>query len=170
MKYKLMLVMKTVSKDYEKLILEIKNDGCEIESDSALKAWIKLCNIPSSCDDYVMIGYAIDENNVLYEVHNSEHGLYGAVTQTEKILSKEDFENKIKKENAMQAKFTYFKDTGKYYTEGRGIVPEDFGSKCYSKIELVNFNDGNAPGLNGHGNDFIWLVEGYAFVPKLIIS
>ena len=70
----------------------------------------------------------------------------------------------------MKAKFTYFKTTGKYYSEGYGTVPDDFAIKHYSKIQLVNFNNGFAPGLSGFGFDFIWLVEEDSGVPRLMID
>lgn len=161
--------MQTTSKNYKDLILEVKKYGKEVESHSALSAWIKLCNVPSYCDDYVMIGYAVDENDVLYQVEDSE-SQRGPVTRIEKILTEKEFQDRILKEGSRKVKFTYFKDNGKYYSEGRGLIPQDFQIKYYSKIELTNFNNGCAPGLNGTGIDFIWLIEDLHYPPKLLID
>ena len=70
----------------------------------------------------------------------------------------------------MKAKFTYFKTSGKYYTEDFGIVPDDFSIHYYSQDQLSMFNGGAAPGLINHGKDFIWLVEEDSGVPRLIIG
>lgn len=70
----------------------------------------------------------------------------------------------------MKAKFTYFKNSGKWYAEGNGIVPDDFGIQQYAKLTLADLNGGCAPGLGGAGCDFIWLVEEENSVPRLLIG
>lgn len=70
----------------------------------------------------------------------------------------------------MKAKFSYFKKSGKWYLEGYGIVPDNFSIKKYTKSEIIDFNNGHAPGLSGFGFDFIWLIEEDSGVPRLIIE
>ena len=70
----------------------------------------------------------------------------------------------------MKSKFTYFKNTGKYYSEGEGILPNNFGWTYYSKEDLVKLNGNRAPGLSFHGYDLIWLVEEENGVPRLLVE
>ncbi len=62
----------------------------------------------------------------------------------------------------MKARFTYFRNTGTYHSEGYGIVPDDFRMKQYSKSELFVLNNNHAPGLNvnNNGSEYIWLIQG----------
>lgn len=51
-----------------------------------------------------------------------------------------------------EAMFYYFKESGKYYTEGKGFIP--MINSVWTREELLNVNGGKMPGLNSDGQGF----------------
>lgn len=63
------------------------------------------------------------------------------------------------------ATFYYFKRSGKYYAEGRGVLPETaFGCKIANQIErrqeLLRVNNNKMPGLTTTASEFFVVVIG----------
>lgn len=57
------------------------------------------------------------------------------------------------------ATFYYFKDTGKYYTSSRGVMPESVWTPYYvgqfeARPLIIAANEGAMPGLSGKAMDF----------------
>ena len=67
----------------------------------------------------------------------------------------------------VEAKFTYFKRTGKWYSEGHGHLPMD--PALHSKYLFRHAFKGNLPGISGRGGDFFILVEAEGHVPFLVL-
>lgn len=66
----------------------------------------------------------------------------------------------------MKASFTYFKRSGKYYTCGDGLVPDDLFNGM-SRDRICPLNGGGMPGISGRAADFyvaIDIPEGYPFL------
>ena len=61
------------------------------------------------------------------------------------------------------ATFLSFRSSGKWYTTGRGFLPEN-AFNCFEKNErrerIIEANNGKYPGLSGPGNDFILIIIG----------
>lgn len=55
-----------------------------------------------------------------------------------------------------------FKDSGKYYTHGRGVATEDLFINTHGardkRTKLLDLNDGKCPGLSGQGSGFTLVV------------
>ncbi len=67
----------------------------------------------------------------------------------------------------IDAKFTYFKNTGKFYTEGRGEILRDHFMRCQTRDNVLI--EKHAPGLCSRGEEFFILVEPKNSVPFLIL-
>ncbi|QIG72730.1 hypothetical protein EVB97_172 [Rhizobium phage RHph_Y65] len=70
-----------------------------------------------------------------------------------------------------KAKFTFYKESGKYYTEGEGIAPL-YSHYDNSREALMKLNGGKMPGLSGPGNDFYLVIyplnDESDIVPRLL--
>ena len=75
------------------------------------------------------------------------------------------------------ATFISFKKSGKYYSEGRGVFPDDpekYGRWLFKQEEIAAANGGHIPGLAGASTDLIIVVvpdenhHGKAAWPRLI--
>lgn len=89
-------------------------------------------------------------------------------TQREKALVIELSELHMKlipaKEDVVEPNgtLTAFRQSGKYYAEGRGYFPRDcFAMQGHAIIRelILTHNSGKCPGLSGPGADFIWVVR-----------
>lgn len=50
-----------------------------------------------------------------------------------------------------KAMFYYFKESGKYYSDGKGLVPAI--NDIWTRKELLEVNGGKMPGLSTNGSD-----------------
>ncbi len=66
----------------------------------------------------------------------------------------------------IECDFTYFKPSGKYYTEGKGLCHRYAWRN--SRPYLLEINGGCMPGLSGDGSSFIVLVNPPEGVPVLL--
>lgn len=55
-------------------------------------------------------------------------------------------------DNMVKAQFYYFKSSGKYYTQGEGVVPPT--NETWSRDQILALNGGRMPGLSSTGVDF----------------
>jgi hypothetical protein len=65
----------------------------------------------------------------------------------------------------LRCKFTYFKCSGKFYTNAEGVIPTEQWLATRETIRLVN--DG-MPGLSGDGSEFFILLDPPEGYPMLI--
>lgn len=60
--------------------------------------------------------------------------------------------------DTFEATFTYFKPSGRYYAEGRGVVPSDLHNGL-TRERIAPLNDGCMPGLSGTGTGFVVCIQ-----------
>ena len=59
------------------------------------------------------------------------------------------------------ATFLIFRPSGKYYTEGRGVINRATfleRDRHHRRLQILSLNGGLCPGLSGTGEDYIWIV------------
>lgn len=58
-----------------------------------------------------------------------------------------------------RCRYTYFKESGKYYSSGVGLVADDEKFWDFNRAAAVQLNGGTMPGLSGDGSDFFVVIE-----------
>lgn len=64
-------------------------------------------------------------------------------------------------EKHVDAKFVYFKVSGKYYSDGLGVVPDGesfYSHNGFGRDACMAWNGGHMPGLGGRGSEFVVII------------
>jgi hypothetical protein len=62
-------------------------------------------------------------------------------------------------EKKYKVRFTYFKPSGKYYSEGEGVLPPDFWLKRGDRRDQIIEHNGGMPGLSSRAEHFFIIME-----------
>lgn len=87
----------------------------------------------------------------------TNHNCHGGIVKTETV----EF-TPLEKEQRSNATFYIFKESGKYYADGRGFLPEKAFEPMLNHYErrgpILEANEGKMPGLNSIGDGFIIMI------------